>query len=215
MTEANSQPGSVRGELLDLGRLFDDAVRKRPGMYFGASRESVQFATQVLCSVLGHALHPATTVAPAHTLRASAQISADLAFSVLDDQANPFDGQGLPRLGYCGSLLGPDRWISAAAAAVGSCVNVEVWRDGRRFHQELAGSRPVGPPEELEAKDDGCGTRVTFELDPVYFGESASISTELGSPDLHGPHCSEPSGPGYVEIRDLRRRDRPGEFRFL
>ena len=192
---------------------FDDAVRKRPGMYFGASRESAGLATQVLCGVLGHVLHPATSVAPAHTLRACAEISADLAFSVIDDQANPFDEQGLPRLGYYGSLLGPDRWISAAAAAVSSRAVVEVWRDGRGFHQVLAGVRPVGPPEELEA-GDGCGTRVTFELDPAYFGPRAAISTDLRSLDLHGPDCTEPSGPGFVTVRDLRLHGCPGEIRY-
>lgn len=191
----------------------DASVRKSPGMYFGASRENSQLATQVLCSVLGHALHPATSVAPAHTLRARAEISADLEFSVADDQADPFDGQGLPRLGYYGSLLGPDRWISAAAAAVSSRAVVEVWRDGRGFHQTLAGLRPIGPPEELEARD-GRGTRVTLELDPAYFGPSAAISTDLGSLDLHGPHCTEPGGPGYVAIRDLRLHTCPGEIRY-
>jgi DNA gyrase/topoisomerase IV subunit B len=192
---------------------FDDAVRKRPGMYFGASHENTELATRVLCSVLGHALHPAAGVAPSHTLRARAEISADLAFSVMDDQANPFDAQGLPRLGYYGTLFGPDRWISAAAAAVSSRAVVEIWRDGRGFHQELAGLRPVGPPEELEARD-GCGTRVTFELDPAYFGPNVAISTDLGSLDLHSPHCTEPSGPGYVAIRDLRLHDCPGEIRY-
>ncbi|MFR9778711.1 hypothetical protein ACL02O_22020 [Micromonospora sp. MS34] len=69
--------------------------------------------------MLGHALHPDTSVAPAHTPRVTAQIHADLAFTVEDDQSAPWDGAGEPGPGNHGSLLGPERWLSAAAAAPG------------------------------------------------------------------------------------------------
>ncbi|MEV6750571.1 hypothetical protein AB0N21_40710 [Streptomyces sp. NPDC051080] len=182
---------------------FDDAVRARPGMYFGVGREEPMLASQVLCQVIGHVLHPAPSVAPSHSLRAVVEISADLAFSVTDDQAAPLDEQRRPRLGYYGSLLGVDRWLSAAAAAVSSRAVVEVWREGRGFRQELVRLRPTAEPEEFGAPP-GSGTRVAFELDPEYFGAGAAITADLGALDLHGPYCTEDDGPGYVVFRDHR-----------
>ncbi|MFE3645516.1 hypothetical protein ACFXOM_31850 [Streptomyces sp. NPDC059169] len=180
---------------------FDDGVRARPGMYFGVAQEDPRLATQVLSRVVGHALHPASGVAPSHSLWVIVEISADLAFSVADDHAGPLDEQGRPRLGYYGSILGGERWLSAAAA-VSSRAVVEVWREGRGFRQELLRLRPAAAPEEFQAPPD-CGTRVSFELDPAYFSCSA-ITRDLGSLDLHGPDCAERAGPGYVTFRDHR-----------
>ncbi|WP_392969907.1 hypothetical protein [Streptomyces sp. LN245] len=78
---------------------FDDAVLASPGMYFGAGREDPVPATEVLCRVVGHALHPATGVARPHSLRVIVEVSADLAFSVTDDQSGPLDEQGMPGWG--------------------------------------------------------------------------------------------------------------------
>ncbi|GII58948.1 hypothetical protein Pth03_73370 [Planotetraspora thailandica] len=181
---------------------FDDSVRTRTAMYFRASRESPELATRVLSEVVGHALHPATRVGPPHTARAHAEISADLAFSVEDDLTDALDDQGRPRPGYYDSLLGPDRWLSGAAAALSGRTVVEVWRDGRGFRQELAGLRPLGAPEEFEPSAGG-GTRLSCELDPALFAPGSAITTDLDSLDLHGTHCPEPHG-GHVTIRDLR-----------
>ncbi|MGC4895370.1 hypothetical protein [Micromonospora sp. DT31] len=88
---------------------FDDSVRKRPGLYFGVGREDPRLATRVLLAVVTHAFHPATRVAASHTPDVVAEITADLAFSVTDDQADVLTGQGLPKLGYYDSLLTSDR----------------------------------------------------------------------------------------------------------
>ncbi|MEU9202712.1 hypothetical protein [Streptomyces sp. NPDC048332] len=188
---------------------FDDAVRASPGMYFGAAQGDPALATKVLCRVVGHSLHPAVSVARPHSLRVIVEISADLTFSVADDHVDPLDGHGKPRLGYYGSLLGNDRWLSAAAAAVSSHAVVEVWREGRGFRQELHRLRPAGAPEEFEAAP-GSGTRVSFELDPAYFGSDSAITSDLTSLELHGPHCTGRDGAGYVVFRDHRDGgDRP------
>jgi hypothetical protein len=171
----------------------DEAVRRRPGMYFGVAREDPRFATAVLRAVLLHALHPSAALAPDHTPRVYAEITADLAFTVTDDQAD------LGR-GYFGSLLTPHRWASAAAAAVSVRTLVEVWKDGRGRRQELAGLRPVGSPADYAAPA-GAGTRMSFELAPA-----APIAADLAALDVHGdPECASRPGSGFVRIRDSRQ----------
>ncbi|MFC4118801.1 hypothetical protein [Nonomuraea zeae] len=191
---------------------FDQVVRTRPGMYFGVGKEDPRLATEVLCCVLAHGLHPATSVAPAHALRIEAEVSADLAFSVADDHAGPPADDGLPHLGYHRSLLGPDRWLSAAAAAMSSRAIVEIWRDGQGFRQELSHLRPLNAPEPFQAPA-GSGTRIAFELDRSYFGREAAIAADLSSLDVHGPYCAEARGSGRVTIRDLRNGE-PRESRY-
>jgi len=114
-----------------------DAVRKRPGMYFGVGPGDPRLATKVLGAVVTHAFHPATRVADRHTPHVVVEITADLAFSVTDDQAETLTGEDMPRCGYENSLLTPDRWLAAAAAAVSSQTTVEIWRDDRGFRQQL------------------------------------------------------------------------------
>jgi DNA gyrase/topoisomerase IV subunit B len=189
---------------------FDDSVRGRPGMYFGASRTDPRLATWVLRTVVGHAFHPATRAAASHTPDVVAEVTADLAFSVTDDQAETLVGRDLPQLGYFGSLLTPVRWSSAAAAAVSSQTLVEDWRDGRGFRQRLNGARPVEPPVPFTAAA-GAGTRVAYLLDPAYFG-STVILAEIAALDVHGPHCTDPAGPSTVLIRDRRVRDLAAEY---
>lgn len=183
----------------------DEAIRKRPGMYFGVGLGSPELATRVLCTVLSYELHPAPMLAPAHTLRPLTDILSDLSFSVTVDHVTalvwpngrPFDGHT--------ALLGP-RWAAMAAAGLSSRTVIEHWREGRGLRQEFACLRQAMTPEPFEAPD-GEGLRMVFELDPDYFGPSASFSVELDSLDLHGPHCTDPAGPGFVEIRDYRSGD--------
>ncbi|MEU4623345.1 hypothetical protein AB0G04_25660 [Actinoplanes sp. NPDC023801] len=179
-----------------------DSVRKRPGMYFGVGRGDPRLATEVLRAVVGHAFHPAAKVAASHTPHVVADINADLAFAVTDDQADTLTEPGLPRLGYEGSLLTAERWSSAAAAAVSSRAVVEVWRAGRGFRQTLAGLRPVEPPTEFDAPS-GAGTRVAFTLDAAFFGSSV-ITTDIAALDVHSPCCAEAAGAGEVMVRDHR-----------
>ena len=189
-----------------------DAVRKRPGMYFGVGRGDPRLATEVLCAVVGHAFHPAAKVAARHTPHVVAEITADLAFAVTDDQADTLTGTGVPQLGYEGSLLTADRWSSAAAAAVSSRAVVEVWRAGQGFRQTLVGLRPVEPPAEFDAPA-GAGTRVVFILDPAYFGSSV-ITSDIAALDVHGPYCAEAVGSGEVIVRDHRSANGSVERRY-
>ncbi|MFD9320573.1 hypothetical protein ACFWDQ_23355 [Streptomyces sp. NPDC060053] len=192
---------------------FTDHVRRCPGMYFRVGPRSPEFATSVLCRVLSSALHPDTRLAPDHTLRVDVGISGDLAFAVTDDHAGQMDRQGRPRLGFHDSLLGADRWMTAAAAALARRAVVEVWRDGRGFRQALTALRPDSAPVRFEPPA-GSGTRVAVELDPEYFGREAAIGDDLGSLDLHGPYCVEPGGPGHIVIRDARSGRSPTEWRY-
>ncbi|MFE0510195.1 hypothetical protein [Streptomyces sp. NPDC058964] len=186
---------------------IDEHVRANPAMRFGAARGNPGLATRVPAEVLSHVLHPAARLAPLHTLRAEAEVLGDLVFSIRDDRPDALDERGLPREGYCGSLLGPDRWIAAAAAALCARTLVEVWRDGHGLRQELAGIRPAEEPRRFDAPT-GAGTRLVFELDETHFGPGAVIAGDLTGLDLHGPYCAEPPGPGHVGLRDLRG---PGE----
>jgi DNA gyrase/topoisomerase IV subunit B len=186
---------------------FDDAVRRRPGMYFGVGKGDPRLATRVMWAVVSHAFHPAATVAARHTPDVVAEITANLAFSVTDDQADTLTGRDVPVLGYYDSLLTSSRWLSAAAAAMSARTTVEVWRDGQGFRQRLIGVRPVEPPAEYSAPA-GAGTRVTYVLDPAHIG-SALITTDIAGLDVHGPDCSDTAGPGKVLIRDLREHRRP------
>lgn len=181
-------------------------------MYFGVGPGDPSLATRVLCTVVGHAFHPATKVAASHAAHVVADITADLAFAVTDDQADLPTGQGMPRLGYEKSLLTPDRWSSAAAAAVSTRTSVEVWRDGRGFRQTLVGLRPVEPPRAFSAPT-GAGTRVEYVLDPDFFG-TASITTALADLDIHGPDCRDAVGLGEVVVRDHRTQGGPAEYRY-
>ncbi|MFH8933870.1 hypothetical protein [Streptomyces griseosporeus] len=189
---------------------FDEHVRRHPEMYFGAWHGRPDPATRILSAVLSHALHPAARLAPAHTARVEAGIEGDLTFWVADDLVeDAWDGDRPPS-GYYGSLLGPDRWTCAAAAALSTRTVVEVWRDGRGFRQELSGLRPVEDPREIDAPA-GRGTRVLFELDATWAGPA--LSTDLASLDLHAPHCDAPLGPGHVTLRDLRAPHGPAAVR--
>lgn len=192
---------------------FDASVRKRPGMFFGVGPDNPALATRVLDTLLRHALHPAPSVAPDHVPRVVAEIGADLAFSVADDQADALTDEGVPRDGYHGSLLTFDRWAFAAAAALSVRVTVDVWRDGRGLRQRLAGLRPVEAPVEFAA-GAGCGTRVAYLLDAGYLGSSAAVTADLSVIDVHGPYCALPTGPGFAVVRDLRDSNGPTERRF-
>ena len=182
------------------------SVRRRPGMYFGVARDNPGSATEALRGVLGHALHPAARVGPAHTSQVTAEVVGDLAFMVADDRAFALDRDGPARLGYFGSLLGPDRWASAAAAAVSSRTVVEAWRDGVGFRQELCrhprrstGPRRYDPP--LDA-----GTRASFELDPDYFGSGHAIARTWRVWTRTVPTALEPAGPGSGHARGREER---------
>ncbi len=171
-------------------------------MYFGVGLDSPELPSRAFGQVVGWSLHPATRVAPAHTLRVEAEIRGDLAFSVFDDASDALGVDGVPIIGF-GSLIGPHRWCGWAASAVSSRTVVEVWRDGVGFRQELAVGRPLGDPERF-VPPAGAGTRVEFELDEALLAPGAAITADLGSLDLCGSACAESAGSAGLRLRDLR-----------
>jgi len=157
---------------------FDESVRRRPGMYFGVSLDDLRLPSNVVRRVVDHAVHPAPHLAPPHSPIVEVEILDDLSFSITDNQFCTAERCRVPEHGYFGSLLGPDRWTLAAAAAVSRRAVVEVWEDGHGLRQELTGLRPSGPPAPVAAPR-GRGTRVIVELDPYRVGADATITTEL------------------------------------
>ncbi|WP_372346018.1 hypothetical protein [Streptomyces sp. KL116D] len=184
---------------------FDAVVRKRPGMFFRVAPDEPQFATEVLCAVATHVLHPATRVAGEHTLRGLVEITSDSSFTLCVDQPHSWEDKG-PVLGYFGSLLGPEWWLMAAAAAMCEQVTVEMWCAGRGWRQLHTGIRPLAAPQEFRPpQPHGSGTSVRFAFDRAYVGPHFVLPADHESLDLHGPYCSKPAGPGQVLIRDTRR----------
>ena len=182
---------------------FDVSVRKRPGMYFGVGQGDPRLSTAVLCAVARHALHPATSVAKEHTLRTILEITGNRSLTMTMDQPHAWAGGGAPVLGYFGSLLGPEWWLLAATATLCERAVVEMWCGGRGLRQGHVGIRPTSVPQQFDPPS-GSGTKVTFALDPEYFGWNSALPTDLDHLDLHGPYCSKPAGPGRVIIRDFR-----------
>ncbi|WP_340380136.1 hypothetical protein U5640_31650 [Streptomyces sp. SS7] len=180
-----------------------EAVRRRPGMYFGVGLDSPHLPTRAFEQVVGWSLHPAARVAPVHALRVEAEILGDLAFRVVDDASEALREDGTPRLGF-GSLIGPDRWCGWAVSALSARTVIEVWRDGRGLRQELTGGRPLAEPERF-APPAGAGTRTEWELDEAFLAPGAAITAALGSLDLHGSACAQSDGPVRLLLRDLRR----------
>jgi hypothetical protein len=108
---------------------FEEAVRKRPGMYFGAGRESIELPTCILQSVVDNALHG---VPGDHGHGPVAvEVTADLRFTVADGQAADLDSRGERMPGYYGSVIGPRRWALAAAVAFSTRTLIEIRVGGR------------------------------------------------------------------------------------
>ncbi|MEU4091401.1 hypothetical protein [Streptomyces sp. NPDC026673] len=197
----------MTGNPYDAARItlleFDASVRAWPGMYFRYGQGDPRLPTAVLSAVAGHVLHPATAVAPAHSLSALVEITGDLAFTVTFDEPHTWEGRQGPAAGYFGALLGPEWRYPAAAAALSTRTVVEMWCGGRGFRQELRGIRPRSAPREFAAPA-GSGTRWEFVLDTEYFAPGAALAAEPGRLDPCGPECAEPAGPGHVLVRVLR-----------
>ncbi|WP_431915834.1 hypothetical protein [Nonomuraea jabiensis] len=178
---------------------WDDAVRRRPAMYFGVDRQHPDLPTRILTAVLIDALH----LRHGEHRKASAEIIADLCFTVVDDQTRETDERGDPKVDHLGSLLDRQRWMQAAATALSVRTVIEVWVEGHGLRQELAGTQPLAPPREVVAPVAN-GTMVTYELDHSYFTPGAAISPSLEGLDLHGEWCARYPMAGSVAVRDLR-----------
>ncbi|AGM07128.1 hypothetical protein [Amycolatopsis keratiniphila] len=195
--------GSAEIEVLE----FDASVRRWPGMYFGVSLDDSRLPTNVVRVVVGHAIHPAPHLAEPHSPVVDVEILGDLSFSITDDQLCRAKSCQVPGSGYFGSLLGPDRWTLAAAAALSRRTIVTVWQDGHGLHQELTGLRPIGPPESFTGPR-GCGTTVTIELDPARLRPDVAIDTNLETIGLcRGDDCTA-NAPHCVTVNDQRGKRR-------
>jgi len=182
---------------------FDESVRRRPGMYFGAALDDPRLPTTVLHHVVDHAIHPAPHLAEPHRPMVTVEILGDLAFSITDDQLCRAERCRVPECGDRDSLLGPDRWPLAAAAAVSRRTVVEVRSDGHGLRQELVGLHPVGPPEPVTASY-ARGTTVMVELDPALLGPAAAITTDIEAIGrCQGDHCYA-DVPTRVTVQDRR-----------
>ncbi|MEU8894453.1 hypothetical protein [Nocardia sp. NPDC048505] len=180
-----------------------ESVRSRPGMYFGVGRDDPELPTRVLGAVLGDLLHPPPRSSLRPPIRVRADITADLAFSIGNDQLDPLDDRNLPVPGYFG-MIGPNAWAPAAVAALCRHAVAEIWRDGHGFRQQLGGLPPEPPFERIESKRPGSGFHITYELDPAYFRADASLPTAPDTLRLHGPGCPERCAPGEVTLHDHR-----------
>ncbi|MDP9795147.1 DNA gyrase/topoisomerase IV subunit B [Catenuloplanes nepalensis] len=180
----------------------EEAVRRRIHMYFGVGRGDPRLPTMVFGEVVKQAFHPGRDSAAAHVSRVVAEITADLVFTVTDDQADTLPpGHDLPL--FTGHPLMDRRLrrgVYLDASTICTHVDVEVWRDGRGFRLTLDGYRPIAPPEPFTAPA-GAGTRATFFLDEAFTGRAA-ITLDPMLLDLHYPDCGE--RPDGVVLRDLR-----------
>ncbi|AUI57321.1 hypothetical protein [Amycolatopsis sp. BJA-103] len=183
---------------------FDESVRHWPGMFFGVSLDDPRLPTNVVRVGVDHAIHPTRHLAALHTPVVDVEILGDLFFSITDDQFCAAEGCRVPDSGYFGSLLGPDRWMLAAAAALSRRTTVKVWQDGRGLRQELAGLRPIGQPESFTGPRC-CGTTVTIELDPGRLRPDVAIDTNLETIGLcRADDCA--TAPRCVTVNDRRNK---------
>ncbi|MFF5960856.1 ATP-binding protein [Streptomyces luteogriseus] len=178
---------------------FEEHVRARPALYFCVERGSPELPTEVLQRVVWDALHRRDGT---HG-QISVEITADLSFTVEDDQIHSADRRRRPLPGFYESLLDKDRWAPAAAAALSVRTVIEVWLNSHGYRQELAGAAPTGAWEERLAPRP-YGTRTTFHLDPSYFGPGEAIAWALRPEELHGEACKARPSPATFPVHDLR-----------
>jgi hypothetical protein len=184
---------------------FEEAVRKRTGMYFAVAPDSPDLPASILRCVAEDALHPASG---GRHCTVDVEVTADLCFTVTDDQPLSLDDLGEPKPGFYDSLLDRRRWTLAAAAALSSRTLIEVRASGRGWRQELTGTAPARP-EPFAAPGEADGTRVTFELDAAFLVPCAVIPTSPEQLRAWGVGCATCPGPPRAEALTIRDRRRP------
>jgi hypothetical protein len=181
---------------------FEDAVRKRPGMYFAAGPESPDLPTGVLRAVIGDALHAPN----GDHHHVDVEVAGDLRFTVADDQPPDLNDLGRPKPGFYESLISQKRWALAAAAALSTRTLIEVRADGQGWRQELTGTTPA-PPEPFTASGQASGTRATFDISAAFIAPGAVISTspeQLQPRDSRCDACSSRHQDENLTILDHR-----------
>lgn len=183
---------------------FEEAVRKRTGMYFAVAPDSPVLPTNILRGVIRDALH----LAGGGHCTVVAEITSDLGFTVADDQLPSLGDLSEPERGFYGALIARNRWTLAAAAALSFRTLIEVRADGRGWRQELTGTA-AALPEPFDAPGEADGTRAAFELDGGFFAPGAAISTspeQLRAWEADCARCAGVPRAGAVTILDRRSR---------
>jgi hypothetical protein len=148
-----------------------EAARRRPGMYFGFSRDDPKLIGAVARLAAEQPFVRAADV-PVHVILT---VTSNITFTVEDDLPPLAGTDGRPEPGNDDSLIDRRRWQLTATAAVSTQASIEVHVGGRKWRQHLT---HTGPPPEI--RDDGpsevIGTRAIFSLDPAYFAPGSSLS---------------------------------------
>jgi hypothetical protein len=181
---------------------FEDSVRKRTGMYFAVGPGSSDLPSNVLRGVIQDALHP---VGGGHR-PVVAEVTADLCFTVADDQPLFLSDLGEPEPGFYDSLIDKRRWALAAAAALSSRTLIEIRAGGQGWRQELTGTAPA-LPELFAAPGEADGTWAAFELDAGFLAPGAAIVVSperLRAWDADCARCAGLRRADALTIRDHR-----------
>jgi DNA gyrase/topoisomerase IV subunit B len=150
---------------------FEEAVRRRPGMYFGLGRSDPRLVVAVVQCV---ASAPFIWELGAGVGRVAVEVlvEADLRFTLSFNGLPPGIDPDAPDSGG-GSLI-RQPWPLSAAAAVSTLTTVMVSTGGRRWEQHLIGTESVASPRDGGASDE-TRTRVTFDLDQSFFAAGTAI----------------------------------------
>lgn len=175
----------------------DEAVRRRPKMYFGVGREDPALLIALVRAVASEPFeYPGSEPVDVEIL-----IEADLTFAVADNQpVTYYNPGGLPGLRPDDSLLDRRRWALRAVAALTTSTTVEVRTAGRIWRQELAGSQAISGPRDGGASDRQ-GIRVKFDLDLDYFPQGAALPR-----DIAGMRRAIPIEPGTGSLTVIDSR---------
>jgi hypothetical protein len=183
---------------------FDEAVRKRTGMYFAVAPDSPDLPSNILRGVILEALHG---VGGGHC-SVVAEVTADLCFTVADNQPPSLSDPGEPEPGFYDSLINKHRWALAAAAALSARTLIEIRAAGRGWRQGLTGTAP-GLPELFGAPGEADGTRATFELDAGFLAPGAAISLSPERLRDWEARCTECAGPRRADVLTISDRRSP------
>jgi hypothetical protein len=172
-----------------------EAVRRRPGMYFGLSRDD----PKLMAAIARLAAAEPFTRSECGPVHVTLTVDSDSSFTVEDDLPPLAVTGGHPQPGIDGSLIDRRRWQLAATAAVSTHASIDVHVGGRVWRQEFA--YPDWSDVIDHAPSAVVGTRAAFSLDQAYFAAGSCLpadATELAQDAAPRPV------PGTLTIVDLR-----------
>jgi hypothetical protein len=116
------------------------------------------------------------------------------------------DAAAKPPVKFFGSLVRD--WPMAAAVALSAYAQVTVHAGGRRWQQEIIGSRVFGEPRDC-GPARGVGSRLTCHLDETYFGPDTAITRDVHALRVIDKWRAEwVNSVGSLTIADLRSQTR-------